>query len=86
MKSESHTRTGSLRYDEHPHPSFSSPAIASRDSDEVLKLKTENVRLQRLVAELLIENQELRQKHCGSRRDAEGAAPSAAHNHHRGDN
>lgn len=86
MKSESHTRTGSLRYDEHPHPSFSSPAIASRDSDEILKLKTENVRLQRLVAELLIENQELRQRHCGSRRDAEGAAPSTAHNHHHGDN
>jgi hypothetical protein len=66
MTSETRTRTGSLRYDERLHPSFPPPAIASSDSDEVLKLRTDNVRLQRLVAELLVENQQLRQRHCGS--------------------
>jgi hypothetical protein len=99
MTSETRTRTGSLRYDERLHPSFPPPAIASSDSDEVLKLRTDNVRLQRLVAELLVENQQLRQRHCGSgsgsgsnsscdsrsRRDAEYADPSAAHIPHRRD-
>ena len=93
MTSETRTRTDSLRYDERLHPSFPPPAISSSDSDEVLKLRTDNVRLQRLVEELLVENQQLRQKHCGSnyesnhesRRDAECADPSAARDHHRRD-
>jgi hypothetical protein len=70
MTSETRTRTGSLRYDERLHPSFPPPAIASSDSDEILKLRTDNARLQRLVAELLVENQQLRQRHCGSNSDA----------------
>jgi hypothetical protein len=55
---------------------FSLPALSSRapggsggHTEEIVKLRTENVRLQRLVAELLVENQQLRQRYCGSRAD-----------------
>jgi hypothetical protein len=71
MKSELRTTTGLLHYDESPLPAFAHHATASCDSEQILQLKVENARLQRLVAELLVKNQELRQRHCGARRDAE---------------
>jgi hypothetical protein len=55
-------------------------------SDETAKLESENVRLQRLVAELLIENQQLRQRNLVSRRDVVHAGPSATENDNRLDN
>src|SRR5260370_18930150 len=76
MKSEFQTRTDAFRYDEPCIPSLPSSAIPSRVLDEFSKLKTDNARLQRLVAELLVENQKLRQQFCGSRRDAEYAETS----------
>jgi hypothetical protein len=77
MKSELPATTGFLHYDESPLPAFAHHATASGDSEQILQLKVENARLQRLVAELLVKNQELRQRHCGARRDAECAESSA---------
>jgi hypothetical protein len=75
MTSETRTKTGSLHYDERLHPSFPRPAIASSDSDEVLKLRTDNARLQRLVAELLVENQQLRQRDTAAPAPAPDSTP-----------
>lgn len=86
MKSEDPATVGFPAHDEHSVPPFPAHAIAGQNADEVMKLKTENIRLQRLVAELLVENQQLRERYYGSRRAAEDAVPSAAHNHHRHDN
>jgi hypothetical protein len=86
MKSESQTRTDAFRYDELCIPSLPSPAIPSRDLDEISKLKTDNTRLKQLVAELLIENQKLRQQFCGSRKDVECAETSTTPRDCRRDN
>ena len=50
-----------------PFPVF---GHAKGSPDETAKLASENVRLQRLVAELLIENQQLRQRYGVSKKDA----------------
>ena len=54
--------------DESSPPSFfSAHATTGPGTEEILKLRTESLRLMQLVAELLIENQQLRQRYCGSR-------------------
>jgi hypothetical protein len=62
-------------------PPFSASALATTGghAEETMKLRTENNRLQRLVAELLIENQQLRQRYCGSRIHRSSATPQADH-------
>jgi len=67
--------------EEFPPPPFSvSPrATTGGHAEETMKLRTENNRLQRLVAELLIENQQMRQRYCGSRSDRSSATPQADH-------
>ena len=57
-----------------PFPVF---GHAKGSSDETAKLASENVRLQRLVAELLIENQQLRQRYGIARKDVGRAVPPA---------
>ncbi len=86
MKSELPTTTTFLHYDENPLPAFAHHATVSGDSEQILQLKVENARLQRLVAELLVKNQELRQRHCGARRDAECSGPSVVSSHFRREN
>jgi hypothetical protein len=48
-------------------PSLSTPPLPLGSADEMGKLRSENLRLQLLVAELLVENQQLRQRNCGSK-------------------
>ncbi len=86
MTNQDRTGVDFLNRDELSFPPLSGRPTASGDSEEMLKLMTENVRLQHLVAELLIENQQLRQRHCGPRKEAEGIGTVCAHTHHpRGD-
>jgi hypothetical protein len=76
MKSEDAVRMGARIDDDASPPSiFSAPATAGLGAEEVMKLKTENLRLKQLVAELLVENQQLRQRNCGSRT----SGPSMGH-------
>jgi hypothetical protein len=77
-KSEDRSGTDLRFHDELSPPSFSTHAVTSRNVDEIVNLRMDNVRLQRLVAELLVENQQLRQRYCG----AKGAGPSAVPPHH----
>ena len=79
MKSEDSVRTGFPLHDDLPPPSFSARALAGANSDELGKLRADNVRLQLLVAELLVENQQLRQRYNSRRRDAEHSGSSTAH-------
>ena len=62
-------------------PPFSASVLSATGghAEETMKLRTENNRLQRLVAELLIENQQLRQRFCGSRSPHSSATPQADH-------
>jgi hypothetical protein len=62
MKSEEQVRMDVRVHDDLSPPVFSSRA-AGVAAEEVMQLRTENVRLQRLVAELLVENQQLRQRY-----------------------
>jgi hypothetical protein len=48
-------------------PSLSARPLPHGSLDEMGKLRSENLRLQLLVAELLAENQQLRQRNCGSK-------------------
>jgi hypothetical protein len=48
-------------------PSLSARPHSHGSADEMGKLRSENLRLQLLVAELLVENQQLRQRNCGSK-------------------
>jgi hypothetical protein len=48
-------------------PSLSARPLSLGSADEMGKLRSENFRLQLLVAELLVENQQLRQRNCGSK-------------------
>ncbi len=48
-------------------PSLSARPLPLSGADEMGKLRSENLRLQLLVAELLAENQQLRQRNCGSK-------------------
>ena len=74
MKSEDQVRTGFPAHDELLPPSFSAHVPTGGHLEEVVKLRTENFRLQRLVAELLVENQQLRQRYCGSPKSPERAS------------
>jgi hypothetical protein len=76
-KSEDRLGTDLRSHDELSPPSFSTHAVTSRNVDEIVKLRMDNVRLQRLVAELLVENQQLRQRYFGPRADD----PSVVHPH-----
>jgi hypothetical protein len=69
MKNDDSSTTDVLTRNERPLPSLATHGFAGGQSDEIVKLGTENIRLQRLVAELLVENQRLRQRYCGDRRD-----------------
>ena len=68
MKIDDQIKMG-IRFDDESSPPsfFSAHATAGQGADEIPKLRTENLRLKQLVAELLIENQQLRQRYCGSR-------------------
>jgi hypothetical protein len=70
MKNDDPPITDVLTRSERPLPSFAAHVLTGGYPDEIVKLGTENIRLQRLVAELLVENQRLRQRYCGDRRDA----------------
>jgi hypothetical protein len=79
-KREQTSETGFSGRDEfslQPFPVFPS---AKGIADETAKLESENARLQRLVAELLIENQQLRQRYGVSRRDVGRAIASTTEN------
>ena len=76
-KSEQTPEKGFSGHDEfslQPLPVF---GLAKGSSDETAKLASDNVRLQRLVAELLIENQQLRQRYGISQKDPGRAASQA---------
>jgi hypothetical protein len=62
MKSEEQVRMDVRVHDDLAPPGFSSRAPGG-SADEAMQLRTENIRLQRLVAELLVENQQLRQRY-----------------------
>ena len=76
MKIEDQAKMG-VRFDDESSPLsiFSAHATAGHGSEEVMKLRTDNLRLKQLVAELLIENQQLRQRYCGPRKDG----PAGSH-------
>jgi hypothetical protein len=76
MKSEDPARTGSFHSGELPVPSLQSHAAAGSDIPQLLELKRENARLQQLVGELLVKNQQLRERYCGLGHDVEGAEPA----------
>jgi hypothetical protein len=68
MKNEDAVRMNVRIDDDASPPSFFPvQATASHAAEETMKLRTENLRLKQLVAELLVENQQLRQRFCGSR-------------------
>jgi len=70
MKIDDQMKMGIRLDDESSPPSFfSAHATAGQGVEEIPKLRTENLRLKQLVAELLIENQQLRQRY-GVSRDA----------------
>ena len=75
MKSEEQ-----VRMDVRVHEDLSPPVFSSRapggSADEVMQLRTENIRLQRLVAELLVENQQLRQRYGCSKTGGHSAVAS----------
>jgi hypothetical protein len=76
-KSEQTPETGFSDHDEFSLQPFSVFGRAKGGSDETAKLETENVRLQRLVAELLIENQQLRQRYGRPRTDSKAVELSS---------
>jgi hypothetical protein len=80
MKSEDTVRMG-IQIDDDPSPPsfFSAHAAVSHRAEEVIKLRTENLRLKQLVAELLIENQQLRQRNCGPRTDGSSTSHRIDH-------
>lgn len=76
-KSELTPEKGFSGHDEFSSQPFPVFGLAQGSSDETVILASENARLQRLVAELLIENQQLRQRYGISRKDAERTGPMA---------
>ncbi len=75
MASEETVRTESGRYDQIGSSSSVPFADASRMLEE---LRLENAGLRRLVAELLVANQQLRERYGLGRRDGDGGAPPLA--------
>jgi hypothetical protein len=86
MKSEAQANEVLWHYNQLSIPSLGPSAIAVSDADEISKLKVENARLQQLVAELLIANQNLRRHSFDSGRDTERGKPSVGSNPPRADN
>jgi hypothetical protein len=80
MKSEEQVRMDGRVHDDLSPPVFSSRAADGVSAEEVMRLRTENVRLQRLVAELLVENQQLRQRY-GCPRTASRSAVTSGDSH-----
>jgi hypothetical protein len=78
MRNDDRLRSEVATKKDHLLPSLDTRAPGSGSLEEIVKLGTENVRLQRLVAELLAENQQLRQRYCSSLRDAASSGLSAA--------
>jgi hypothetical protein len=79
MASEETIRTESGRYDQIGSSSVVSLAAAGSDASRMLEeLRVENAGLRRLVAELLVANQQLRERYGFGRREGEGAASPAA--------
>jgi hypothetical protein len=76
MKSEDPATTSPFHSGELPVPSLQSHAAAGSDIPQLLELKRENTRLQHLVGELLVKNQQLRERHGSVRHDVEGAEPA----------
>ena len=86
MKNEAQANEVFWCYNQLSIPSLGPSAIASNDADEISKLKVENARLQQLVAELLIANQNLRRHTFDSGRDTEHGRGSTGSNTPRADN
>jgi hypothetical protein len=85
-KSEQTPETGFSDRDEFSLQPFPAFGRTKGGSDETAKLESDNVRLQRLVAELLIENQQLRQRYGMSRKDVGHADPAATERSNSRDN
>ncbi len=86
MKSEAQTKEVLWRYNQLSIPSFGSYPAAGCDAEELSKLRIENARLQQLVAELLIANQQLRRRYADSGSEAERSDRTAAPIPYRHDN
>jgi hypothetical protein len=86
MRNDDRLRSDVATKNDHLLPSLDTRAPASSSLEEIVKLGTENIRLQRLVAELLAENQQLRQRYCVSRRDAGSSSTPAVPSGDRHDN
>jgi len=79
MASEERARTESGRYGQIESSSMVSLAAAGSDASRMLEeLRLENAGLRRLVAELLVANQQLRERYGLGRREGEGSAPPLA--------
>ena len=79
MASEETVRAESGRYDQIGSSSGVAFASAGSDASRMLEeLRLENAGLRRLVAELLMANQQLRERYGLGRREGEGSAPPLA--------
>lgn len=79
MASEETVRTESGRYDQIGSSSGVGLTAAGSDASRMLdELRLENAGLRRLVAELLMANQQLRERYGLGRREGEGGAPPLA--------
>jgi len=79
MASEETVRAESGRYDQIGSSSSVPFAASGTDASRMLEeLRLENAGLRRLVAELLVANQQLRERYGLGRRESEGGAPPIA--------
>ena len=79
MASEETVGTESGRYEQIGSSSGGALAAAGSDASRMLEeLRLENAGLRRLVAELLMANQQLRERYGLGRREGEGGAPPLA--------
>jgi hypothetical protein len=79
MASEERARTESGRYDQIGSSSGVGLGAAVSDASRMLEeLRLENAGLRRLVAELLVANQQLRERYGVGRREGDGGAPPLA--------
>jgi hypothetical protein len=79
MASEERARRESGRYEQIGSSSVVSLAASGTDASRMLEeLRLENAGLRRLVAELLVANQQLRERYGLGRRESEVAGPLAS--------
>ena len=79
MASEETVRTESGRYEQIGASSVGSLAAGGSDASRMLEeLRVENAGLRRLVAELLVANQQLRERYGLGRKESEGSASPVA--------